>query len=119
MIAWPYPANINELCGFLSLIGYYQKFVQNYGLLARPLINLLKKKSFQWTDKTKGAFKLLKQAMTTAPTLAMPNFNDSFIVQTDALSDGINTILTQQGRPIAFMSHTLGISKRAWSIYVK
>ena len=27
MIAWPYPVNINELCGFLSLIGYYQKFV--------------------------------------------------------------------------------------------
>jgi len=34
-----------------------------------------------------------------------------FIVETNALSDGIDIVLTQQGRPIAFMSHALGISK--------
>lgn len=57
--------------------------------------------------------------MTTTSTLAMPNFNDSFIVETDASGDGIGVVLTQQGQPIAFMSRALGISKRAWSIYAK
>jgi hypothetical protein len=28
-------------------------------------------------------------------------------------------VLSQQGRPIAFMSKALGVSKRAWSIYAK
>ena len=50
--------------------------------------------------------------MTTTPTLVMPNFNDSFIVETNASGDGIGAVLTQQGRPIDFMSRALGISKR-------
>ena len=87
--------------------------------MARPLTNLLKKGNFQWTVEAGDAFNLLKQTMTTTPTLAMSNFNDSFIIETDASGDGIGAVLTQQGRPIAFMSHALGISKQAWSIYAK
>jgi hypothetical protein len=119
MVAWPQPVNITELHGFLGLTGYYRKFVQNYGLLARPVNNLLKKGNFHWIVEAGAAFNLLKQAMTTTPTLAMPNFNDTFIIETDASGDGIGVVLTQQGRPIAFMSRALGISKQAWSIYAK
>jgi hypothetical protein len=57
--------------------------------------------------------------MTTTPTLGMPNFNDSFIIEADASGDGISAVLSQQGKPIAFMSRTLGISKRSWSVYAK
>lgn len=57
--------------------------------------------------------------MTTTPTLAMPNFDDCFFIEIDASREGIDAVLTQNGRPIAFMSRALGISKRAWSIYAK
>lgn len=47
--------------------------------------------------------------MTTTPTLAMPKFNVSFIIKTDASNDGINIVLTQQAKLVAFMSKALGV----------
>ena len=57
--------------------------------------------------------------MTTTPTLAMPNFNEPFIIESDASGDSIGAILSQQGRPIAFMSRALGTTKWSWSTYAR
>ncbi|KAL6332953.1 hypothetical protein AAG906_019964 [Vitis piasezkii] len=115
----PRPTNVSDLRGFLGLTGYYRKFVLNYGVIARPLTNLLKKGQFRWTEEAEDAFKALKQAMTSTPTLAMPNFNEPFVIESDASGTGIGAVLTQQGRPIAFMSRALGITKQSWSTYAK
>ncbi|KAL6349709.1 hypothetical protein AAG906_041116 [Vitis piasezkii] len=57
--------------------------------------------------------------MTTIPTLAMPNFQQPFTIESDASGDGIGAVLTQQGKPVAFMSRALGVSKLSWSTYAK
>ena len=64
MAACSWPINISELCGFLGLIGYYQKFVQNYGIIASSLTNLLKKSQFRWHEEAEAAFLALKQAVS-------------------------------------------------------
>jgi hypothetical protein len=47
MVNRPRPSTILDLHGFLGLISYYKKFVHNYGMLAKPLTNLLKRGQFK------------------------------------------------------------------------
>lgn len=119
MLDWPQPTTVTELRGFLGLTGYYPKFVRNYDIIARPLTNLQRKGQFSWSPEAEEAFKNLKTALTTTPTLAMPDFSIPFVIQTDASGEGIGAVLSQNDRPIAFMSRTLGVSKQSWSTYAR
>jgi len=91
---WPTPKNFNALRGFLGLTGYYRRFIQDYGKIARPLTQLLKKGGFGWTDESTRAMDKLKRAMTYAPVLILPGFNVPFCIECDASGKGIGVVLS-------------------------
>lgn len=74
---------------------------------------------FHWTFETEAAFQLLKQGLITAPILALPNFAEPFVIDTDAAECGVGAVLQQKGHPIAFMSKALGPKMRGLSTYEK
>lgn len=63
------------------------------------MASLLKKDAFSWSPEAQNAFEKLKLAMTSAPVLTLPNFSKPFVIETDASSQGIGTVMMQDGHP--------------------
>jgi hypothetical protein len=57
--------------------------------------------------------------MSTTPVLQLPNFQKTFIVETDACATGIGTVLMQDHHPLAFLSKPLSPMHQQLSIYEK
>jgi len=117
MLHWPVPTIVTELGAFLGLTRYYRRFVKHYGLLTKPLTQLLQYKQFSWSKTAQKAFDEVKIAMTRTPVLGLPNFTQPFTIETDACNDGIGAVLMQQGQPIAYLSKVLGEKHKSLSIY--
>ena len=128
--AMPFPTKVVELQSFLGMVGYYRRFIKGYSKIAHPLVALLQKGvMWEWTSACETAVNTFKQALTTAPVLAMPDYKRRFIVQTDASKAGIGAVLSQRfdadgdhdkdkdkddidnikqvERPVAYISRTL------------
>jgi hypothetical protein len=104
---WPQTRSVRALWGFLGLAGYYRRFIQEFGTIAAPLTSLLKRDAFHWSPAAETAFMTLKQTLTTAPALALPDFSKPFIVECDASGCVIGAILHQDVGAIAFFSRAL------------
>lgn len=119
IMEWPKPSSLKALRGFLGLAGYYRRFVQHFGIIAKPLTDMLRADNFIWTPHSEAAFVQLKQALTSAPVLALPDFTKPFTVETDASGLGIGAVLSQNKHPIAFLSKSLSPRNQALSVYDK
>ena len=105
---WPRPTTPTEVRSFLGLAGYYRRFVENFASIAAPMTKLTQKGAkFQWSDACERSFQLLKEKLTTAPVLTLPEGLDGYVVYCDASRVGLGCVLMQHGKVIAYASRQL------------
>ena len=117
VINWPIPKSHKELQGFLGFLNFYRHFIENFSKIARLLNTLTSEKlPFEWIARCQTAFEQLKEKITMAPALHMPNDEDPFHIETDGSDIRIGAILSQQQgnhwHPIAFISRLLNDTER-------
>ncbi|KAL0337696.1 UNVERIFIED_CONTAM: Retrovirus-related Pol polyprotein from transposon.6 [Sesamum calycinum] len=89
IMEWGVPKNATEVRSFLSLAGYYRRFVKGFSIIAGPLTKLLRKGgTFQWTEQCQQSFDELKKRLTSTLILILPSGSGGYVVYTDASKQG-------------------------------
>ncbi|RDX77721.1 Retrovirus-related Pol polyprotein from transposon 17.6, partial [Mucuna pruriens] len=87
-----------------------RRLVKNFSSTAAPLNELVKKNK---------AFNLLKDKLTNATLLCLPNFDIAFEIECDAFGIGIGVLLMKESKPIAYFSEKLSGAALNYSTYDK
>lgn len=117
---FPIPKNLKELRSFLGMSGYYRRFIRDYAKIAKPLTALLRGEDGR-SSKTVSknviikldkeaidAFNKIKKTLISDEIiLSFPNFEKDFELTTDASNFSLGAVLSQNDRPITFISRTL------------
>lgn len=119
ILQWKELRNIKQLRVFLGLSGYYRRFIGKYATIAATLTDLLKKDCFQQSDTAQAAVLQLNDAIASALVLQLPDFQQPFILETDASGIGIGAVLSQNNHPIAYFSRKLTPNMQRQYAYVR
>jgi hypothetical protein len=75
------------------------------------------KVEFKWTQKCQEAFEALKEKLTTAHVLVLPDVHKPFSVYCDACYTGLGCVLMQEGRVVAYSSRQLKVHEKNYPIH--
>ncbi|KAK1665725.1 hypothetical protein QYE76_053884 [Lolium multiflorum] len=110
--SWPQPKTVTQVRSFLGLAGFYRRFVKDFGSIAAPLNELTKKDvPFVWGDAQQEAFMILKDKLTHAPLLQLPDFNKTFELECDASGIGLGDLKPYFGEEDELASRTTSIQE--------
>ena len=98
IVNWPTPRNVTDVRGFLGLCGTVRIWIQDYSLIARPLVDLTRKLvEYNWRAAQEEAFQELKSLITSAPALRPIDYrcDRPVVLSVDTSIHGIGFVLSQ------------------------
>lgn len=124
MEKWPVPQNSSAVRSFLGFLGYYRRFIEDFGTLAAPLHEISGTKSeWRWTSLEQNSFERLKTAMMKEPVLICPRDDLPYHVWPDASPWAVGGVLTQDHgmgqQPIAYEYHKLSDAEKNYPHHEK
>src|SRR5437016_14316669 len=68
--SWPVPRNIKDVQAFLGFANFYQRFIEGFSKVCKPLTDLTQKaRALDWTLQCEEAFQLQQKLLTTGTLL--------------------------------------------------
>ena len=138
------PTIVGDIRKTMGLLGYYRRYIPDFSKLAKPIYDLLSVSESKPTKpkirpKTKGKAQVPSRTPVTwtpfhqerletlvdklvyPPVMAFPDYEQPFVVHTDASQDGLGAVLYQrQGgklRVIAYASRTLTPAEQNYHLH--
>ncbi|GJS92810.1 putative reverse transcriptase domain-containing protein [Tanacetum coccineum] len=103
---WASPKTSTEIRQFQVLAGYYRRFIEGFSKITKPMSKLTQKNvKFDWSEKAKVAFQLLKHKLCSA------------VAYCDASRKGLGAVLMQRDKVIAYASCQLKIHEKNYTTY--
>ena len=139
------PTTVGDVRKIMGLLGYYRRYIPDFSKMAKPIYDLLStavepsagsKKTnrkgtkhaqapsrtpVKWTQLHQGRLETLIDHLIRPPIMAFPDFEQPFVLHTDASQDGLGAVLYQRQegrlRVIAYASRTLTPAERNYHLH--
>ncbi|XP_013694964.1 uncharacterized protein LOC106399026 [Brassica napus] len=110
--SWPVPATLSETRSFHGLASFYRRFVPQFSTLMAPITDCIRREStFSWTPEASQALSIIKQKLSTAPILALPDFSQHLQSQEKVYARHAAWVAYLQKFTFV-IKHTSGVSNR-------
>ena len=110
------PSDRKELESFLGLMNFFGRMIPGFANLTQPLHGLRKKDvQFVWTEKHQASFDELLKQLSKPPILQSYDLSKPVVLTTDASEVAIAGILSQEGKPVMFVSRALSKAEQRYS----
>jgi hypothetical protein len=122
---WEPLTTVKGIQSFLGFCNFYRRFIRDYGRIAKPLSNLVRKDTpFAFGTTCLDAFEELKCRLTNTPILAHYDMSRESILETDASNGVVGGVLSQKQsdglfHPIAYFSKTMAPAECNYEIHDK
>ncbi|XP_016195143.1 uncharacterized protein LOC107636125 [Arachis ipaensis] len=102
---WGRPTSVIEVRSFLGLASHYRRFIKDFSQTALLITKLTHKDApFVWMSECEESFETLKERLTTAPVLVLPEPYERFEVYCDASLKSLGCVLMQHRNIVAYAS---------------
>nr|GEW09291.1 reverse transcriptase domain-containing protein [Tanacetum cinerariifolium] len=92
----PYPTTVKGVRSFIGHASFYQRFIQDFSKIARPMTHLLEKETpFVFSKDCVDASETLKKKLTEAPIMVVSDWNLPFELMCDASDFAIGAVPEQ------------------------
>jgi RNase H-like domain found in reverse transcriptase/Reverse transcriptase (RNA-dependent DNA polymerase)/Integrase zinc binding domain/Integrase core domain len=116
IVGMPAPTDVLAVQRFLGMVTYLNRYIPNLSSHTSILRKLTHEGAvFQWTKEEQECFDNLKHLLSTAPVLAYFDVTKPTVIECDASSTGLGSVLLQEDRPIAYASRALTTTEQNYA----